>query len=603
MLAQVRRLIFCLLAAALAAGPAAAAPRNVIIFVADGLRSRIVTPQTAPELAKVRAEGVDLANSHALYPTVTTVNASAIATGRLIGETGDFGNTLYIGAPFPPPYLGVTAAVEDDVALGLLNARFGGNYLGHKSLLQAAREKGYATAALGKDGPTAIQDVTARDGTGTVIVDDNTGDPDEGLPLPADIIAALKAAHLPTQAPDRGLNSSGGAYNLPGAWVANVDQQAWFTAVATRVLLPKWKAQGKPFVMVYWSRDPDGTQHNQGDSLNTLTPGINGKTSLAAIANASAQLGALRQALKDQDLDRDTDIVVTADHGFSTMSRESRTSRAAGLRYRDVVPGLLPQGFAAIDLAAALDLPLRDGAGQPLDPAEGFYPKGAALLGSDGAHPQVVIAPNGGTLLIYLPGADAGALAPRIVEALTRQDYTGAIFVRDALGPIPGALPTSEIGLAGAARTPAPDIVVGFRSWAEGCADPELCGVEIADSGQQQGQGIHGAFGRQDTHNFMALIGPDFRAGWTNPAPVSNADIAPTVAHILGLDLGPGGHPGRVIAEALRDGVAPPEAKKVIVRSQPAANGFLTVLNRQDAAGHSYLDAAGMPGRTIGLEP
>jgi arylsulfatase A-like enzyme len=598
----VRRLAVLVAACCLAAWPAAA--RNVIIFVADGLRSKIVTQATAPELAKVRAEGVDLTNSHSLYPTVTTVNASAIATGRLIGETGDFGNTLYIGAPFGPPYLGVTAAVEDDVILGLLNDRFGGNYLGHKSLLQAAREKGYATAALGKDGPTAIQDVTARDGTGTVIVDDNTGDADEGgLPLPADVVAALRAAHLPTQAPDRGLNSSGGAYNLPGAWVANVDQQTWFTAVATQVLLPKWKAQGKPFVMVYWSRDPDGTQHNHGDSLNTLTPGINGKTSLAAIANASAQLGALRQALKDQGLEGDTDIVVTADHGFSTMSRQSKTSRAVGFRYRDVVPGLLPQGFAAIDLAAALKLPLRDGAGLPLDPARGFYPKGAALLGTDGAHPQVVIAPNGGTLLIYLPGADARALAPRIVEALTRQDYTGAIFVRDALGRIPGALPTSEIGLAGAARTPAPDIVVGFRNWGEGCGDPELCGVEIADSGQQQGQGIHGSFGRQDTHNFMALIGPDFRAGWVNPAPVSNADVAPTVAHILGLDLGPGGHPGRVMAEALRDGGPPPEAKKVILRSGPAANGFLTVLNRQDAAGRSYFDAAGMPGRTIGLEP
>lgn len=603
MLAQVRRSILCLVLAALWAGPAAAGPRNVIIFVADGLRSRIVTPETAPELAKLRAEGVDLTNSHSIYPTITTPNASAIATGRWLGETGDFGNTLYVGAPFPPPYLGVTAAVEDDVVLGLLNDRFGGNYLGHKSLLQAAREKGYATAALGKDGPTAIQDVTARDGTGTVIIDDNTGDEDEGIPLPADVVAGLKAAKLPTRAPDRGLNTSGGAYNMPGTWVANVDQQRWFTAIATRVLLPKWKAEGKPFVMVYWSRDPDGTQHNHGDSLNALTPGINGKTSLAAIANASAQLGALRQALKDQELEADTDIVVIADHGFSTMSRESRTSRAAAYRYRDVVPGLLPQGFAAIDLAQALKLPLRDGAGLPLDPAQGFYPKGAALLGADGAKPQVVIAPNGGSLLIYLPGPDAKVLAPRVVEALTRHDYTGAIFVRDALGRIPGALPTSEIGLAGAARTPAPDIVVGFRNWSSGCADPELCGVEIADSGQQQGQGTHGSFGRQDTHNFMAAVGPDFRAAFVNPAPVSNADVAPTIAHILGLDLGPGGHAGRVMTEALRDGGAAPEVRKVILRSDPAANGFVTVLNRQDAAGRSYFDAAGMPGRTIGLEP
>ena len=37
-------------------------------------------------------EGVDFRNSHSLYPTVTTPNASAIATGHYIGDTGDFGN-------------------------------------------------------------------------------------------------------------------------------------------------------------------------------------------------------------------------------------------------------------------------------------------------------------------------------------------------------------------------------------------------------------------------------------------------------------------------------------------------------------------------------
>ena len=76
---------------------AQAAPRNVIIFVADGLRSHSVTPETAPALAAVRSEGVDFANSHSLYPTVTTANGSAIATGHLLGDTGDFGNTVYAG--------------------------------------------------------------------------------------------------------------------------------------------------------------------------------------------------------------------------------------------------------------------------------------------------------------------------------------------------------------------------------------------------------------------------------------------------------------------------------------------------------------------------
>lgn len=593
------------MAAALAvAAPAAAGPRNVIIFVADGLRAHMVTPQTAPALAEVRDRGVDLQNSHSIYPTITTPNASVIATGHLLGDTGDFGNSLYVGKPFEPPYAGPAAALEDDAMLGLMNSRFGGDYLGHTTLLEAARAKGYATAAIGKHGPTAIQDVTARDGRASIVIDDATGYADDGgLPLAPEVAAAIKAAGLPVQAPDRGLNTWGGAYNMPGVQVANVEQQRWFADVAAKVLLPRFKAQGKPFALVFWSRDPDGTQHNQGDSLNALTPGINGPTTLAAIRNASDDLAELRRAVKDLGLEGDTDVVVIADHGFSVMSRQSQTSYAATLRYPDVVPGLLPQGFLGIDLAHALGLALHDAVGAPLDPATGFYPKRAALLGPDGANPDVVVVANGGTSLIYLPTAAGRALAPRVVEALTAQDYTGAIFVRDALGSIPGTLPTSAIGLAGDARTPAPDVVVSYRSFSTGCDDPEVCGAEVADSDQQQGQGIHGAFSRADTHNFMAAIGPDFRQGFVDPAPVSNADVAPTLAHVMGLDLDAGGHTGRVLHEILRDGPPPPPSQPLVSRSQPAANGFVTVLDAQGADGKTYLDAAGMPGRTLGLRP
>ncbi len=58
----------------------------------------------------------------------------------------------------------------------------------------------------------------------------------------------------------------------------------------TKAVLPTFKDRNKPFVMVFWSRDPDGTQHNQGDSLMRLIPGINGPTSLAAIRNADNNL-------------------------------------------------------------------------------------------------------------------------------------------------------------------------------------------------------------------------------------------------------------------------------------------------------------------------
>lgn len=601
---RLRALSAALAALALLAGAdaAGAAPRSVIIFIADGLRSRIVTPETAPALAALRAEGVDFQNSHSLYPTVTTPNASAIATGHALGDTGDFGNVLYVGEALPAPFGTAIAGVEDDVVLDLLNRRYGGDYLGRTSLLRAARTKGYETAVVGKLGPAAIQDVTAR-GEGTIVIDDATGtSTGEGVPVQAEVLAAIKAKGLELPAPDRGLNTWPGAYNMPGVQVANVQQQDWFTKVATQVLLPRFKAQGKPFLLVFWSRDPDGTQHNQGDSLNSLTPGINGPTSMAAIRNASNDLAALREAVKALGLETDTDIVVTADHGFSTIGHESGTSGAGRFTYPDVKPGFMPAGFLALDLGKALGLPVMNPTGDEVKPQAGFHPRAGAYLGADAKAPEVVVAAQGGSDLIYLPTAQAKALAPRIVEALAAQDYTGAIFVDDGLGTIPGALPLSAVGLTGDARTLRPAIVVSFRSFGTGCADAELCGAEVADTDLSQGEGIHGGFGRQDTHNFMAATGPDFRAGFVDPAPVSNADLAPTLAHILGLELDQTGHTGRIVTEALRNGAAPAAAKPFVETSTAAANGFTTVLKGQSYDGRRYYDAAGMPGRTIGIE-
>ena len=594
------------LALALGACQRPAERHNVILFVADGLRSQIVSPQTAPALAEVRDQGVDFADSHSVYPTVTTVNASALATGHLPGDTGDFGNVLYVGAPFGVPVNSPVAPVEDDDVLGLLNQRFGGDYLGETSLLQAARAQGYSTAAIGKLGPTAVQDVTDRKGE-SIVVDDATGfrqTPGGGLPLPADLSAAMSKAGVEPQARDRGLNGSPGFYNLPGVRVANSYQQDWFVDVATKVILPRFKDAHRPFAMVFWSRDPDGTQHNEGDSLNSLTPGINGPTSLAAVRNASNDLQRLRDALKRLGLEKTTDIVVVADHGFSTASKQSATSSAARIAFRDVPPGFLPPGFLAMDLAKALGLPLNDLNGLQIVLTGLNAPTGnGALLGPDPKSPRVVVAANGGSDLIYLPGPDAKALAGQVVSALVRHDYVGAIFVADSLGPIPGTLPLSAIGLNGAARTPQPSIIVSFRSWALGCKRPELCAIEVADTAMQQGQGIHGAFSRADTHNFMAAIGPDFQRRLVDPDPVGNVDVPVTLAKLLGLTLSDSGVlKGRVLTEALKGGqpIAHGEHSR---RSAPAANGFVTVLDQQTAGGAVYFDAAGAPGRTFGLRP
>jgi arylsulfatase A-like enzyme len=599
-------LLFAATLSALAAQSAAARPRNIILFVADGLRSGVVDETTAPGLDAVRRQGVYFAQSHSLFPTVTTANASAIATGHQLGDTGDYGNNLYVGEKMGFPVSGMTAALEDDDSLALVNARYDGNYLNETSLIAAARAQGYQTAVIGKQGPAAVQDIAALRAGAGILIDDNTGWRDlGGAKLPPNLAEAIKAAGLAPMAPDRGLNTDPGSDIMPGVQVANVEQQNWFADVVAKVLLPRFKASGQPFVIVFWSRDPDGTQHAQGDSLNTLTPGINGPTSMAGIRNAANDLQRLRDALAALGLDQDTDVFVTADHGFSTISKQSRTSAAAKLSYRDVPKGFLPPGFFAVDLAKALGLPLHNGNGLDVELAEGFHPRGSGqALGPDPAHPLITIAANGGMEELWLGGQDRPALAARVVAALTAEDYVSAIFVDDDLGHIAGALPSSLIGMKGASLTPTPSILVGFRSFGGDCPTPTNCVVEVADTELQQCQGIHGAFHRGDTFNFMAAVGPDFKAGYVDPDPVSNADIAVTLAHVLGLPFPAKGQlTGRVMAEALVGGPASLPATQRSVRSEPGPGGFVTQLDLSEAGGRSYYDEAGAPGRTFGLRP
>jgi len=346
-----------------------------------------------------------------------------MATGHYLGDTGDFSNNIHVDFKVQGAQQSPVAPVENNDVLGELDKHYGGNYLNEETILKLARDAGYSTAAMGKLGPTLIFDHTERSGTRTVIVDDATGHK-SGIPLSDEVKQRLTAAQIPLEA--------------PRAKVVNKDQQMWLTDVATKALLPMFKQRGKPFLLVFWSRDPDVSQHGQKDGSERLVPGINGPSSLAAIRNADDTLARLLAALKEQGLDGTTDVILTSDHGFSTISKESATSYAATQTYKDVTPGLLPSGFVAIDLAHDLGLKLYDpnDNNAPLGPGR-IQSKPGALLGDDPEKPQAIVVGNGGSDLIYLPNKDK-AFAAKIVAALSRQDYTSGVFVDDTLGRIPG---------------------------------------------------------------------------------------------------------------------------------------------------------------------
>ncbi len=633
--------------------PQANAKRNVIIFVVDGLRPGSVNPVDAPTLYALRNKGVNFVNSHSLFPTFTTPNASAIATGHYLGDTSDFSNTLYAGYPIfntgnfgnlpgtPAPF------VENDQILGDLDDHYDGNWLNEESLLQVARQNGYNTASVGKVGPVGLQDVSQLQPVGgvfvtptTVFVDDSTGR-SNGIPLSSAITAAITAAGLPTTAPDRSNgcgptdqcnNGYAGDNQHPGTTSPNTVQQQYFTDVLTKAVLPVFVQNGQPFAVLFWSRDADGTQHNQGDSLNKLIPGINGPSSRASVKNADNNLKQILDFINnDPDLAANTDIFITADHGFATISRHEidaqghvSQSYSTQFVYKDLTgrvevnPGFLPAGFLAIDLAHALNMPLYDPDSiitndqnqrvyEPVDPTIGQQTptvrqrpaSGNALIGASGLildnpDAKVVVAANGGSDLVYIPDHDAARLQ-QVVHFLAQQDYVGALFVDDSYGPIPGTLPLSTINLAGDSLLPRPAIAIGFKTFytpAQSSSSVLQAAVQVADSTLQEGQGMHGSFGRDNTFNNMAAFGPDFKQNFVDVSPISNADVAPTLASVMGLQLPANGKlVGRVLTEALVGGPDSVPSNRLSVASDPDG-GKSTVLYYQSVGSQLYLDTA-----------
>jgi hypothetical protein len=99
----------------------------------------------------------------------------------------------------------------------------------------------------------------------------------------------------------------------------------------------------------------------------------------------------------------------------------------------------------------------------------------------------------------------------------------------------------------------------------------------------------------------MAALGPDFKRGFVDPAPASNADVGRTIMRLLDLKIvDKGVQVGRVLTEALPGG-ALPRATTHRLEAPPSAGGLATVLDYQLVGATRYLTVAGIPGRTLGL--
>jgi hypothetical protein len=274
--------------------------------------------------------------------------------------------------------------------------------------------------------------------------------------------------------------------------------------------------------------------------------------------------------------------------------------------------GTLPTGFLAVDLGIREHLRVFDPAVRATTGSSAYqevvtggersqHPStGSALLGEtvkhvDGSDATLIVAANGGSDLVYVPNGSADVVH-KTIDILMRLDYVGGVFVDDkycqAPGDCPGALPLSSIGLMGHSAVPRPTIVVSFKVFHRSPGDLQSA-AQVSDTTLQEGQGMHGGFGRDQTLNNMAAIGPDFKAGFVDEAPTGNIDLAPTLARLLGLQMpSVGSIRGRVLEESFSGGKTATAGVRKVLVSAPNEAGLSTLLEYQEIGAVRYYDSA-----------
>lgn len=301
---MIARLALCALlagavSAQLEAEPARGKAAHVVLVVWDGMRPDFATEENAPTLWALAQGGVTFRNHHSVYPTLTTVNAAALATGVSPSRSGPIGNYEYRpGISKRKP-----ARVDGPETVRAVDKSSGGKYLAVPTIAELVQARGGRTAVAGTKGAPLLFDRKSanRKGKSVMLA--------EGIALPAVAQRAIEKA----------LGRYPRTKKLP-----SVAQDHWTTRALTEVL---WK-DGVPEFSVLWMGEPDRSEHAEA-------PGS--EMALAAIKSADANLAIVLKTLEEKGVRAQTDILVASDHGFSTIARPLDT---AGL--------LAADGFAVV---------------------------------------------------------------------------------------------------------------------------------------------------------------------------------------------------------------------------------------------------------------
>jgi arylsulfatase A-like enzyme len=559
--------------------------KRVILFVWDGMRPDSITDSDTPNLAALKRAGTFFSDNHSSYPTFTMMNAAAFATGSFSGKSGFYGNSLWKpGAPARSSSgesvdMDNPVFTEDYGILKQLDRNQDEHLLIVQTLLQTAQKAGLVTAAVGKSGPAFMQDYK----TGGVVID-------EKAVFPLSFAKELQAAKiaLPENAPfayrngELKLAEDNGdpSFNSPLAHLADrvtpdpaddhgappTAANKYLMSVFLDYILPK----KHPGISVVWLRNPDSTEHPYG---------VGSPNYHLALKAQDELLGKLQAKLAELGMDKDTDLIVVSDHGHSNVSGPLdlfplRKVDNGKMGEVDNAHGYSVSGDIRLaDEMSMAGIHAYDGGGCMYDPvmsgilADGkqLHPDKTPTAATCGNHTPkyttpayellhpfmpreaFVVVANGGSDYLYQPDRDPNRILQAVRFLQSREEF-GAIFVDERYGDIPGTLPLSRVRLENTEGRN-PDIVVGY-SFDEHATIQGMPGIEFEGVTSYVNHGMHGSFSPIDVHNTLIGSGPDFTKNFVDQLPTGNVDVAPTIAHILGLSMPQAD--GRPLLEALR---------------------------------------------------
>jgi arylsulfatase A-like enzyme len=282
-------------------------PRVSLVFVVDGLRPDAMDAQDTPTLYRLRAEGVSFAASHAVFPTVTRVNAATLGTGVQPSVHGILGNTMYVPAVDPR-----RAFSNDDWRnLLRLDALTAGGLVPVATLAErlAARGQRLAAVSSGSTGSALLLNPRAPRGAGILV--NGYLDPGALVAYPPEVNAEILRHFGP--APRKGGRTE--------PFDAAVD---WTETVLRDYVLPALR----PDVVINWITEPDHTQHALG---------VGSAPARAATRNADRHVGLILETVETLGLAEVTNVVVASDHGFTVNTGTVDVARElidAGLKAR-----------------------------------------------------------------------------------------------------------------------------------------------------------------------------------------------------------------------------------------------------------------------------